>query len=117
MLITNFFYLLTDEPFPWHSTLSRTRQLFPVEVFKKSFERVLQMCIDKGMVSGHTQSIDSALVKANASMDSLELKVPAEKLDEHLCKVRIMNKADRKPKKDKSEGLLFLKKHALNGLL
>lgn len=91
-----------DEPLPWHSTLSRTRQLFPVEVFERSFERVLQMCIGKGMVSGHTQSIDSALVKANASMYSLELKVPAEELGEHLRKVRIMNKADRKPKKDKS---------------
>lgn len=92
-----------DEPLPWHSTVSRTRQLFPVGVFEKTFERVLEMCIDKGMVSGHTQSVDSALVKANASMDSLELKVPAEELDEHLRKVRVMNKSDRKPKTDKSD--------------
>ena len=50
------------------------------------------------MVSGHSQAIDSAPVKANASMDSLELKVPEEELDEHLGKVRYMSTPDRKRK-------------------
>jgi len=70
-----------DEELPWHSTISRTRQLFPASVFEEVFTRILALCIDKGMVSGATQAIDSAAVKANASMDSLELKVPAEELD------------------------------------
>ena len=91
-----------DEELPWHSTISRTRQLFPEEVFEQVFTQVLQMCVDKGMVSGHTQCIDSAPVKANASMDSLELKVPAESLDEHLRKVRYMSSPDRKAKQDKA---------------
>ena len=43
--------------------------------------KVLAMCVEKGMVSGHTQGIDSAPVKANASMDALELKVPEGELD------------------------------------
>ncbi len=30
-----------DDEFPWHSTLSRTKQLFPEEVFEKVFERIL----------------------------------------------------------------------------
>uniref|UniRef100_UPI001FEBB183 transposase n=1 Tax=Marivirga sericea TaxID=1028 RepID=UPI001FEBB183 len=77
-----------DEELPWHSTLSRTRQLFPEEVFESVFEHIFSMCVAKGMVSGHTQAIDSAPVKANASMDSLELKVPEEELEEHLRKVR-----------------------------
>lgn len=84
-----------DEPLPWHSTLSRTRALLPDDIFTAAFEKVLDMCIDKGMVSGHTQAIDSATVKANASMDTLELKVPAEELDEHLRKVRVMSAVDR----------------------
>ncbi|WP_299770777.1 transposase, partial [uncultured Dokdonia sp.] len=67
-----------DEELPWHSTISRTRQLFPEVVFESVFTHVFQMCISKGMVSGHTQCIDSAPVKANASMDSLELKVPSQ---------------------------------------
>ena len=42
-----------DEPLPWHSTLSRTRALLPDDIFTAAFEKVLDMCIDKGMVSGH----------------------------------------------------------------
>ena len=63
-----------DEELPWHSTISRTRQLFPESVFEEVFTNVLSLCVEKGMVSGHTQSIDSAPVKSNASMDTLELK-------------------------------------------
>ncbi len=85
-----------DEELPWHSTISRTRQLFPESVFEETFTKVLAMCVDKGMVSGHTQAIDSAPVKANASMDSLELKVPKEDLEAHLHRVRHISEMDKK---------------------
>lgn len=94
-----------DEPLPWHSTISRTRQLYDEDVFDEVFTKVLTLCIEKGMVAGHTQVIDSAPVKANASMDSLELKVPEEELGEHLRKIRHANPSDlprRKSKQDKS---------------
>jgi transposase len=60
-----------DESLPWHSTLSRTRQLYGEEAFRELFKRVLKQCIDKGMVAGRRQAVDSALIKANASMDSI----------------------------------------------
>ena len=60
-----------DEPLPWHSTLSRTRQLYGEELFKHLFKEVLKQCIDKGMVAGRRQVMDSVAVKANASIDSL----------------------------------------------
>lgn len=60
-----------DEVLPWHSTLSRTRQLYGDDLFKELFRQVLKQCIDKGMVAGKRQAIDSVFVKANASMDSL----------------------------------------------
>jgi transposase len=60
-----------DEPLPWHSTISRTRQLYGEEIFLELFRKILSMCISKGMVRGKRQAIDSALIKANASMDSL----------------------------------------------
>lgn len=91
-----------DEELPWHSTLSRTRQLLPEAVFEQVFTHIVGMCIEKGMVSGHTQCIDSAPVKANASMDSLELKVPVDELEEHLRKIRYMSTPDRKAKKNKA---------------
>lgn len=84
-----------DEDLPWHSTISRTRQLFPEAVFESVFTHVLQMCIFKGMLSGHTQCIDSAPVKANASMDSLELKVPVQDLDAYLSEIRHISYRDR----------------------
>ena len=91
-----------DEELPWHSTISRTRNLFPENVFELVFTKVFDLCVAKGMVSGHTQVIDAAPVKANASMESLELKVPADQLEEHLRKVRYMSSADRKPKVNKA---------------
>lgn len=63
-----------DEPLPWHSTLSRTRQLYSEEVFKELFLQVLRQCIERGLVAGKRQAMDSVHVKANASMDSLKEK-------------------------------------------
>ncbi len=60
-----------DEPLPWHSTLSRTRQLFGEEIFLELFRKVLSLCVQVGMVKGKRLAVDSALVKANASLDSL----------------------------------------------
>ena len=60
-----------DEPLPWHSTLSRTRQLYGEEIFLQLFQKVLSLCVQQGMVRGKRQAIDSAFIKANASLDSL----------------------------------------------
>lgn len=84
-----------DEELPWHSTISRTRELFPEAVFEEVFTKVFALCVEAGMVSGHTQAIDSAPVKANASMDSLELKVPESDLETHLREIRHISKGDK----------------------
>jgi len=94
-----------DEELPWHSTISRTRKLFPKSMFEEVFNRVLKMCVESGMVAGHTQAIDSAYIKANASLDSLEKKQPKESLEEHIAKTYNENndeKPRRKAKQDKS---------------
>ena len=94
-----------DEELPWHSTISRTRKLFPKSMFEQVFSRVLAMCIESGMVAGHTQAIDSAYIKANASLDSLEKKQPKESLENHITKTYLENKDEqprRKAKQDKS---------------
>ena len=89
-----------DEELPCHSTLCRTRKLLPRQVFDKVFTHVLSLCVNSGMVAGSVTAIDSALIKANASMDSLELKVPEQELEEELQKARpVMSKARRKAKK------------------
>lgn len=73
-----------DEPLPWHSTISRTRQLYGEQIFQQLFEKVFEKCVESGMVAGHTQAIDGALLKANASKDSLEIKKVDSSVDEYL---------------------------------
>jgi transposase len=63
-----------DEDLPWHSTISRTRQLYPATVFEHLFDQVFAQCVRAGLVAGDTQVVDSAPVKAAASLDSLREK-------------------------------------------
>lgn len=63
-----------DEDLPWHSTISRTRQLYPATVFEHLFDQVFAQCLAAGLVVGETHALDSAPVKANASLESLRLK-------------------------------------------
>ena len=60
-----------DEDLPWHSTISRTRQLYPTALFERLFDHVFAQCVAQGLVAGDTQTVDSAPVKANASLYSL----------------------------------------------
>lgn len=69
-----------DEDLPWHSTVSRTRQLYPLEVFERLFDHVFAQCVRQGLVAGDTQAVDSAPVKANASLYNLCQKQPLEAL-------------------------------------
>jgi transposase len=85
-----------DEELPWHSTISRTRQLYPASLFETLFNKVFTLCVNSGMVSGHTQAVDSAPVKANASMESVVLKTPATSIDNHLKKVEEENSEAKK---------------------
>src|SRR5215217_8026382 len=77
-----------DEEVPWHSTVSRTRQLYGEDLFKQLFTGILKQCIDKGMVAGKRQVMDSAPVKANASMDSLKQKEILEDASAYLGELK-----------------------------
>jgi transposase len=66
------------EELPWHSTLSRTRKLYGEELFLDLFKKVLKLCIDKGLISGKRQAVDSALIPANASIHSMVERVVME---------------------------------------
>ena len=73
-----------DEALPWHSTISRTRQLYGYELFLELFRKVLSLCVQQGMVRGKRQVVDSVFIKANASMDSLEEKEVIEDAEVYL---------------------------------
>jgi len=93
-----------DEPLPWHSTISRTRQLYGEEVFLSLFKKVLSLCIEKGMVRGKRQAIDSAYIKANASMDSLEEKEVLDDVQKYSEELNEGSEYKIKPIETKSEG-------------
>lgn len=84
-----------DEELPWHSTISRTREIIPESVFEKMFTNILKICVDKGLVSGEHQSIDSTLVKANASLESLEKKRPTLELSQYIDETRKENSLEK----------------------
>jgi transposase len=88
-----------DESLPWHSTISRTRQLYGEEVFKQLFEQVFEKCMESGMIAGHTQAVDGAFLKANASKDSLEIKQVNKSVDEYLLENIKANTSPRRPAK------------------
>ena len=88
-----------DESLPWHSTISRTRQLYGEEVFKQLFEQVFEKCMESGMIAGHTQALDGAFLKANASKDSLEIKQVNQSVDEYLLENIKANTSPRRPAK------------------
>ena len=57
---------------PDHSTISQLRRRKPSfrKVFRQLFEKVVQQCVEKGLVSGKLMAMDSTHVKANASRAS-----------------------------------------------
>lgn len=92
-----------DEPLPWHSTLSRTRQLYGQEVFSELFKEVLKQCIDVGMVAGRRQAIDSVFVKANASLDSLTKRDILEDADVYSKELEEQDRDEQFPKNISNE--------------
>jgi transposase len=60
-----------DEEIPDHSILSKARRRFGVGFFEQLFEFTLGRCHDVGLVRGQDVLIDSTVVQANASLDSV----------------------------------------------
>ncbi|MCX6026231.1 MAG: IS1182 family transposase [Chloroflexi bacterium] len=60
-----------DERPPDRTTIVKTRQRWPEEVFEAIFMRVLEQLKQAGLVKGENLATDTVLVDANASMDSL----------------------------------------------
>lgn len=86
-----------DEALPVHSTLSRTRGLFGEALFLDVFGQVLGLCVDAGMVSGVRQAVDSALIKANASVDSMSRNVIMADASEYCRQVVDQNSEPQEP--------------------
>jgi transposase len=58
------------EPLPDHSSLTRIRERFILEAFRRFFERIVKECFEAGLVWGEELFFDATKVEANASLDS-----------------------------------------------
>lgn len=60
-----------DESLPEHSSLTKIRQRWGQQRFRRIFQKTVRMCIDAGLVNGETVHIDSTLIRADVSWESL----------------------------------------------
>src|SRR6059058_6483277 len=66
------------EPLPDHSSLTRIRERYGVEVFRRFFDAVVEQCQQEKLVWGRELYIDSTQVNANADLDSLTPRFAVE---------------------------------------
>jgi hypothetical protein len=59
------------ELLPDHSHLTRTRERLGLSVFRCFFERIVEKCVEAGMVRGDELFFDSTKVEGDAAVDSL----------------------------------------------
>lgn len=60
-----------DSEIPDHSVLSKARKRWGVKLFQHFFERIVWQCVEAGLVDGRKLFLDSSLVQADASKNSI----------------------------------------------
>lgn len=74
-----------DSEIPNHSVLSKARNRWGVEAFQRFFERIVWQCVEAGLVDGSKIFMDSSLVQADASNNSV-VNVNKDTLKIHLVR-------------------------------
>jgi transposase len=72
------------ESLPDHSSLTRIRERYGLEVFRRFFEAVVAQCAAAGLVWGQEVFVDATKVAANAALDSLH---PRFAVEAHLARL------------------------------
>jgi transposase len=90
--LRSFLGLPLHEATPDHSSMTRTRQRLPVEVFDELFEFVLSIAAAKDLIAGTTIGVDSTTLEANAAMKSIVRKDTGETWKEYV--IRLMREAE-----------------------
>jgi transposase len=65
-----------DDAIPNHSVLSKARRRWGKDVFQRLFVRTIEQCVAAGLVAGDKLHVDSSLIAANASKDSVVKSSP-----------------------------------------
>ena len=75
-----------DEAVPDHSSLSKIRERYGMEIFQQFFEKIIELCVDAGLVWGEELYFDSTKVDANASINNMIDRTESE-AEQHLEKL------------------------------
>src|SRR5713101_6330855 len=67
-----------DEPLPDHSSLTRIRTRYGLEMFRRFFETMVERCQQAGLVWGKELYFDATHVLADAALDSLAPRFAVE---------------------------------------
>jgi transposase len=86
-----------SETLPDHSSLTRIRERYGLEVFRRFFEVIVEQCIAARLVWGKELYIDSTDVAANASIDSLQ---PRFAVETHLTRLFVEARAGEDDRDD-----------------
>ena len=60
-----------DEDVPDHSSLSKIRERYGMQVFQQFFEQIVELCVEAGLVWGEELCFDSTKVDANAAINNM----------------------------------------------
>jgi len=89
-----------DVPTPNHSVLSKARARFGPEVFQEFFRKSIELCGQAGLLEEGPVYVDSTLIRAGASVDSLarrdELIQPPLSISEYVRRLYEENDGDSK---------------------
>jgi transposase len=73
------------ESLPDHSSLTRIRERYGLDVFRLFFERIVEECFEAGLVWGKELFFDSTVVEADAANDSVVPRLAVvQDLEDHL---------------------------------
>ncbi len=67
-----------DSSTPDHSSISKIRDRYGAQVFQIFFDKIVDLCAKHGLVKGERIITDGTLIEANASIDSMVSRDPAE---------------------------------------
>ncbi len=100
-----------DEPLPDHSSLTRIRDRYGLNIFRRFFDVIVERCVAAGLVWGKEIFFDASKVEANASPDSM---LPRFAVEAHLAH-RFSQESDDTRRTDPDATLMHTKSNAHPG--
>src|SRR5437667_5140557 len=99
------------EPLPDHSSLTRIRERYGVEVFRRFFDAIVEQCQQEQLIWGRELYVDSTQVNANADLDSLTPRFAVEAreaMQAHLAALFLDEDSKPEPPKVATEAVAVL---------